>query len=69
MPDEAETGNAGEQPIRNNSADWNCREVGLSPASNLRLFRLIMPKKTHRYLILVHIVFFTICLFHAGAVQ
>jgi hypothetical protein len=30
IPGEAETGSAGEQPVRNNQADWNDQEVGLS---------------------------------------
>jgi len=47
MLDEAETGNAGEQPVRNNSTDWNDQEIGLKPVSNLRLFLSFMPKKTH----------------------
>lgn len=34
MPDEAEAGNAGEQPVRNNPADWNGQEVGKRPTSN-----------------------------------
>ena len=39
LPDEAETGNAGGQPARNNPVDWNGLEVGIKPAS----FKLIIP--------------------------
>ena len=35
MADKAETGNAGEQPVRNNQSDWNVMEVGLLPASEI----------------------------------
>ncbi len=31
--DDAETGAAGEQPVRNNLSDWNGQEVGLTPTS------------------------------------
>jgi len=34
MSDEAEIVSAGEQPIRNNLADWNEKEVGKLPTSN-----------------------------------
>jgi len=33
MPGEAETGSAGEQPVRNSQADWNGLVVGFMPAS------------------------------------
>jgi transposase InsO family protein len=34
--DEAEIGNAEEQPIRNNLADWNEEEVGIMPTSDIK---------------------------------
>ena len=32
----AETGNAGEQPVRNNPIDWNDEEVDIYSASNIK---------------------------------
>lgn len=34
MSDEVEIGSAVEQPIKNNLADWNEKEVGKLPTSN-----------------------------------
>ena len=58
---EAETGSAGEQPVRNSHPNWNEYEVGIFPTSLKYTFWLPMPFKTH--------LFFVICPFYAGAVH
>lgn len=71
-PDEAESGNAGEQPARNSPANWNSLKAGEIPAFRLKLFRLLMPYKTH-FACLYDFCFtqfvLAICPFHAGAIQ
>jgi hypothetical protein len=48
MLSEAETGNTGEQPVRNNSANVNNRGLVIA---NLQIYiiHIIMPKKTQSY--------------------
>ena len=62
MPDEAEAGNAGEQPGRNNPADWNNMEVGINIRPPIINYSCHLYLKKLKY-------FSSICQFHAGAVQ
>jgi len=63
LPGEAETGYAGEQPVRNSSAKLNNNE--LAQVSSIYPIQFIMPEKTH----FITFYFDTFCSFHAGAVQ
>ena len=68
IPAEAETGNAGEQPVRNSPVNVN--SGGLAPAG-LRFYTIYitMPKKTQKIFSNYSNLFFGFCPFHAGAVQ
>ena len=69
IPVEAETGNAGEQPVRNSPVVWNGLGAGYFPASYLKSFLTFMPKKTHCFVFVVQSLIYCSCLFYAGAVQ
>ena len=69
MQDEAETGSAGKQPVRNSPADWNIIEVGSYPTSSSLNIPVIYALKTHCSLSLIHIIFFSICSVCVEAVQ
>lgn len=60
---EAETGSAGEQPVRNSSAELNSLE--LANVSSIYSIQFIMPNKTHFFTF----IFYNFCSFYAGAVQ
>ena len=60
---EAETGTAGEQPVRNSSAKLNW--IGLARVSSIYPIQFIIPKKTHFFTLF----FNTFCSFYAGAVH
>lgn len=47
MTDEAETGSAGEQPVRNSLSDWNGQGVGELPTSNINYIPVNYALKTH----------------------
>jgi len=61
MSGEAETGNAGEQPVRNSLTDWNGQEVG-NDQPPYYIIPVIYASKNSN-------IFFMICMFHAEAVQ
>ena len=45
MTDEAESGYAGEQPVRNSQSNWNVLEVGLFPTSDINHSGYLCLKK------------------------
>ena len=61
MSGEAETGNAGEQPVRNSLTDWNGQEVG-NDQPPYYIIPVIYASKNSN-------IFFMICMFHAEAVH
>jgi len=70
LSDEAEPGNAGEQPDRNNPIDWNIKEVEYKSASEfIKYSGHLCLRKLTIICFLITFIFLTVCPFYAGAVQ
>jgi hypothetical protein len=68
--DEADTGNAGEQPVRNISIGRNILGVEYKSTSKIKIYSYqIMPKKTQLNRCIITQIFLMVCPISAGAVQ
>jgi len=67
---EAEIGNAGEQPTRNNPIDWNGLEVDYKTTSIINhSFWSLIPKKTQNVWGVITQFILVFCPIYAGAVH